>query len=265
MAEAVSCYAFTAAAGARPCEVADPDAVRWVPHHALGDGGLAGVAVTAGPMVPGRGCAARHRIEAALGFVDELLRHGCPLLLTVPLAVNDLADPVVVSRLEDWSRARGGAHGLVGFEIAAVDEGTSVPWGRIADLGYEMTLASAELLARWSPGQRAGRIAVGSALARRAPRDRAAAAEILDLAERAQAVGGGLLFRGDLTVEVEAWLGEVLRVPALRQPDVIGVARRAGDLAAQVRDLVRRRDAPVGPARGGGPRVLHDLTWVEVV
>lgn len=265
MAEAFSRCAFTMEASARSRRIADPARLHWSPHHAVNHGGLIGVAITGGAMAHGRNVATPERIEAVTGFADALLRLGCPLQLTVPMTVSDLADPVALARLEEWSRARGGAHGLIGFEVAAVDAGPTIPWGRLADLGYEVTLPSTDLLGGRAPAPRAARLAVSATLARRAPRDPRAAAEILAVAGLARALGGALLFRGDLTAEAEAWLGETLGVPATRQPETVGTAWSAEDLAAQVRDLVGRRDGLARAAKTSGREAIGDLTWVDVV
>lgn len=247
-------------------------AARWLPHHALSDGALTGVR-----LADDRDCApaetpaaaARRRLGAAMELADGLLRLGCPLLATVPVSGDDLCDPSVIDMAEAWSRARGGAHGLIGFEIG-VGVGGSPPWfgwARVATLGYEFTLASADLLESWPDHLGAARLVSCASLARRAPWDDEAAAVILDLAERARASGAELLLRGDLTPEAGAWLRERIDVPVAWQPDSIGFAHDAEELGAQARPLMRDAGvAAAGSARiRGRARRVDDLTWVEVI
>ena len=259
MAKAVDHNAFTIGREEAP----DEAGVRWWEHRALGDNALVGLRLGGLVEPTDPGGAALRRVETALWSVDALLRNGCPLLVTIALTRRDLADPDVLARLEAWGRARGGAHGLLGLEVAATGETVSVPWRRIADLGFEISGSPVDLPRGRSP--RPMRFVVGSTLVRRAPYDFAAAAEVLALVSRAVAAGSGLLIRGDLDEAAEDWLMQVLRVPAVRESQAVAMARAPDAMVTQLRDLIApcAVRAPTGRSAAFGRDL--DLTWIEVV
>lgn len=240
--------------------------VRWMPHYALADGALIGACLAGTAVDAGQGEAGHRRIEAALNFVDGLLRHGCPLLLTVPVTRAELADPHVIARLEAWSQSRGGAHRLFGFDVAASNPTSPVvPWARLAELGYEVTLAASDLFDGSPVPARPNRIAIDGSLVRRAPREAAAAAEVHELAGKAEGLGCELMFRGGVGAEAEAWAKDAVRVPMTWRSPLFGHVRDAEGLARQVRHLFGRCELPVVTMPRRGTQRVHDLTWVDVV
>lgn len=239
--------------------------VRWLSHHALSDGALIGACLAGVPVDVAHGEAGHRRIEAALRLVDGLLRHGCPLLLTVPVTRSELADPRVIAGLEAWSQSRGGAHRLFGFEVTASDPTAPVPWARLAELGYEVTFAATDLFDGSPVPARPTRIAIDGSLVRRAPFEAAAAAEVHELAGRAEGLGCELMFRGDVGAEAEAWAKDALRVPMTWRSSLFGHARDAEALARQVRLRFGRQEPPPVVVAPTGTQRLNDLTWVDVV
>lgn len=250
-----------------------PRLTRWAPFFSLTDGRLLGAeciversASVGGSDPTGSESCGRRALDAAMNLADDLLRVGCPLLLTVALRGGELDDPEVTGRLEEWSLDHGGAHGLLGVEIdvGAWDRRSRMNSRRIAALGYEVTLGGATTIDPTVSRYGARRFAISPSLVRLSDIDVDLAEHVRDLAAEARSYELEPLFKGMIDPTRAACL-QGLRGEGAWQPDATAVSFDADCLHALALDLADRRDLPPTPVLGR-PRDLArvDLTWVTV-